>query len=190
MLLWNNLPTRHTLQHWALPGVLCAILALSQPWLEKSMARHMGMELPILFMVGWLAGSRCMSLSTVLAPWNKAGLPGMTWAMLTLSLWMVPSALDYAVLSPLVAMMKVTSLLAAGMLARLSWQPAGLVIQAFFVMNWFWMTFAAGALYLDAPQQLCSVYLVDEQAHAGIAMMAWACLGLSLWASEAFRALR
>lgn len=177
--------------HWAVPGVLCAILGLFQPWLEQSMALHMGLELPLLFILGWLAarasGTR---LAERLAPWNLAGGPGLTFSMLVLSIWMVPSALDYAVLSASVAVLKVASLVAAGMAAGLSWKPAGIVVQAFFVVNWFWMTFVVGMLYRDAPQQLCSVYLVDEQAHAGMAMMAWALAGVVAWVPGLLHRLR
>jgi len=178
-------------RHWAMPAVLLAALALFQPWMEASMTRHMGLELPLLFIMGWftarVAGERLVRL---LEPWNLAGVPALTFSMLVMSLWMVPSALDFAVLSPVVAMAKVISMLFAGVLAGASWRPAGMVIQAFFIMNWFWTTFVVGMLYRDAPQQLCSVYLADEQAHAGLAMMAWAVLGLLLWAPGVVRRLR
>ncbi|WP_454840363.1 MULTISPECIES: hypothetical protein [Pseudomonas] len=179
------------LHHWATPAVLLAALALFQPWLEASMARHMGLELPLLFIVGWftanVAGDRLVRL---LEPWNLAGVPALTFSMLAMSVWMVPSALDFAVLSPVVAMVKVISMLLAGIMAGASWRTAGIVIQAFFIMNWFWTTFVVGLLYKDAPQQLCSVYLADEQSHAGMAMMAWAVLGLLLWAPGVFRKFR
>jgi len=103
---------------------------------------------------------------------------------------MVPSALDYAVLSAPVAIAKVASLVAAGMAAGLSWKPAGFIVQAFFTMNGFWMTFVIGLLYREAPQQLCSVYLEDEQARAGTAIMAWAVLALLLWLPGVLSKLR
>lgn len=190
-LLPGHILASRIFRHWATPAVLLAALALFQPWLEASMTRHMGLELPLLFIVGWLiasvAGDR---LVRVLEPWNLAGVPALTFSMLAMSVWMVPSALDYAVLSPVVAMTKVISMVLAGILARGSWGTAGLVIQAFFIMNWFWTTFVVGMLYREAPQQLCSVYLADEQAHAGMAMMAWAVFGLLLWAPGVFRKLR
>jgi hypothetical protein len=178
-------------RHWSIPGIMLAILALFQPWLEQSMTRHMGIELPLLFIVGWFAARTAGTrLIRALAPWNLAGVPGLTFSMIVMSAWMVPAALDYAVLSPAVAVLKVLSLVVAGILAGSSWQAAGIVIQAFFVMNWFWMTFVVGMLYREAPQQLCSVYLVDEQAHTGLAMMAWAVIGLLLWAPSVLRKLR
>ncbi|AFK62151.1 hypothetical protein TKWG_09085 [Advenella kashmirensis WT001] len=178
-------------RHWALPGLLCATLALFQPRLEQSMVLHMGVEIPLLFILGWLTANACgPALVKKLAPWNMAGVPGLTFALLVISLWMVPAALDYAVLSAPVAIAKVASLLAAGMAAGLSWKPAGFIVQAFFTMNAFWMTFVVGLLYREAPLQLCSVYLEDEQARAGAAIMAWAILALLLWVPGVLRKLR
>ncbi len=54
------------------------------------------------------------------------------------------------------------------------------------------MTLVAGLLYQEAPQQLCSVYLADEQRQAGQAVVLWAVVGLAAWlwrvAREACRA--
>ncbi len=157
------------------------------------MARHMGLELPALFLTGWLAG-RCAGprLRRALAPWNANGLPGLLFAACVAGFWMLPAALDAAVLHAAVGLAKVASLVAAGLLLQASWSSAGLVIQAFFVLNWFWMTLAAGLLYQEAPQQLCSVYLADEQQRAGAAVVLWAVAGLVAWlyqvAREACRA--
>jgi len=107
-----------------------------------------------------------------------------------LSVWMVPTALDYAVLHWPIAILKVISLVLAGILTELSWKAAGLIVQAFFVLNWFWMTFFIGLLYWEIPQQLCSVYLADEQASTGLAMMAWATVGIILWMPSVVKEIR
>lgn len=170
------------------PGLLLAGLAGVHPWFEHTMARHMGLELPALFAVGWFAATMAgEGLTRSLARWNANGLPGLLFAVCVTGFWMVPAALDQAVLHDGIAIAKVASLVAAGLLARASWSSAGMVVQAFFVLNWFWMTLAAGLLYQEAPQQLCSVYLLDQQGQAGRAMVIWAVVGLGLWFAHVAR---
>lgn len=171
------------------PGLLLAGTAAAHPWLEQTMARHMGLELPALFLLGWLAAARTGdSLSRAIARWNANGLPGLLFALCVTGFWMVPAALDLAVLHAGVAVAKVASLVAAGLLLRASWACAGTVLQAFVVLNGFWMTLAAGLMYQEAPRQLCSVYLADQQGLAGRALVAWASAGLAGWLWRVARA--
>ncbi len=178
------------LRHPALPGLLLAAVAIAHPWLEKTMVRHMAIELPLLFAIGWLAAAACgPRLTRALAPWNFNGLPALLGALLVTMFWMIPAALDRAVLDHGVGLLKVVSLVAAGLAAGASWRAAGVVIQAFFMLNWFAMTLAAGLLYQQAPQQLCSVYLADQQVAAGMAMVGWAACILAAWLPGTFAAL-
>lgn len=187
---FRGMPIGGMSRHWTMPAVLLVTLAVFQPWFEASMVRHMGLELPLLFIVGWFTAHISGEyLVHTLEPWNLAGLPGLTFAMFFMSVWMVPSALDYAVLSSVISMSKVVSMFLAGVMTGASWRTAGVVVQAFFVMNWFWTTFVVGVLYNNAPQQLCSVYPTNEQADTGMFLMAWAVLGLLLWISSVFRKL-
>lgn len=165
-----------------LPGLLLAAVACVHPWLEQTMGRHMGLQLPALFLIGWVAGA-CAGpcWERMLRPWNASGLAGMLLAACVGGFWMLPVALDAAVLHPLMGTAKVASLVTAGMLLQASWSTAGTILHAFFVLNWFWMTMAAGMLYQEAPQQLCSVYLANEQQEAGLAVMVWAAIGLGAW---------
>ncbi len=171
-----------------LPGLLLAALAVFRPWLEVHMARHMGIELPLLFVLGWLsacaAGPR---LGAWLQPWNAKGLAAMVFTALVTAFWMVPAALDLAVLNPAVGTIKVASLILAGLFLGASWRKAGLVIQAFFIFNWCWMTIAVGLIYQGAPQQLCSVYLPDEQWSAGASMIFWAVAAFLVWVPGAVK---
>ena len=107
--------------------------------------------------------------------------------MLVLGFWMIPAALDRAVLDEGAGFLKVTSLVAAGMASGASWRPAGPIVQAFFALSTLWMTLAAGLLYQAAPTQLCTVYLADGQAAAGTAMVAWAAVGLIAWLGSVAR---
>jgi hypothetical protein len=165
-----------------LPGVALACLGFTAPWLEASMARHMAIELPLLFVVGLWISAWCARLGrSSMATWNVRGLTGLTFVTVVGSYWMLPLALDMAVLHPAVGMVKVASMVLAGVAAGLSWPGASMVVQAFFAINWVAMTLFAGLLYQSAPQQLCSVYLVNQQAGAGQALGVLAIGGLVLW---------
>lgn len=173
---------------WA-PGALLAVLALLRPWFEAHMARHMGLELPLLFMLGWLAARAAgPGLPRFLEPWNTKGLAALVFTALVTAFWMIPAALDLAVLHPAVGALKVASWVLAGLLLGASWKRAGLIIQAFFIFNWCWMTVAVGLIYQQAPRQLCSVYLADEQWDAGASMIFWAAAVFIAWAPGAVKA--
>lgn len=173
------------------PAAMLAALALAHPWMEATMARHMGLQLPLLFVLGWWA-ARCAGprLAQAVSAWNAHGANGLFAALCITSLWMLPAALDLAVLDVGMALAKVVSLVLAGLLAGLSWAVAGPVLRAFFALNGFWMLLAAGLLYQEAPQQLCSVYLSDQQGDAGRALVAWAAVGLAAWLGQLARHLQ
>ncbi|MDT4854665.1 hypothetical protein FQZ97_889810 [compost metagenome] len=181
----RNLGTQWRRATSLLPGVALAVLVALRPWMEATMGRHMGLELPLLFLIGCWGGSAMGAHR--LESWNAHGLPGLLFAQCVLAFWMVPAALDVAILSAPMAMAKVASLVAAGAVAYLSWRTAGPVIQAFFVLYGIWMTFTVGMLYQTASIQLCSVYLADEQAAAGRATVFWAALALIGWLAGLIR---
>lgn len=177
---------RRLLAHPLAPGIALLALAPLQPWLERNMALHMAVELPALFAIGWWAAGHVAT-----APWwrtlNVAGLPGFAFATAATGFWMLPLALDAAVLVPAVGVLKVASLLAAGALARVSMREAHVAVQGFFVLGWIWMTGMAGVLYQEAPERLCSTYLQGEQAWAGIGLVAWSIAVAVAWMLSAFR---
>lgn len=169
------------------PGILLAALGLLRPWLEESMARHMVLELPGLFCIGWLAARTCdNTLGRMLAPWNRDGVTALLAAFLITSYWMFPSALDLAVLNWDIATVKVASLLFAGLLLGAAWKKSIPVLKAFFVLNWVWMTLTAGFLYRDAPRQLCAAYLSEQQSDTGLGLIFLAIAVLCLWGADTY----
>lgn len=165
-----------------LPGILLVILAAARPWLESTMARHMTVEFPLLIAIGCLAAHLAgTQLTRSMQSWNANGVPAILSGFLIVMFWMLPVAVDLAVLNSFVATMKILSLVAAGLLVGASWRMAGMVVQAFFLLNTVWMTATVGLLYQEAPQQLCSVYLNDEQNAAGTGMVLLAVAILVFW---------
>lgn len=166
------------------PGAALALLALARPWLEARMAPHMLAELPLLFALGWWSAR----LAAHRAP-GRAYAPALLLAALLLaSIWMLPLALERAVTSPAVNLLKVLTLLLAGALTQLAWRPAGPILQGFFMLNWTWMSCSAGLLYQDAPQQLCSVYLSSQQWSAGVGLVTLGAAVSACWLLRAIAA--
>lgn len=54
------------------------------------------------------------------------------------------------------------SLLLAGAALRLSWRPAGLILQSFSLGYLVAMMAAVGMLYTDSPLRLCNAYRLDH----------------------------
>jgi hypothetical protein len=178
-----------TRAHWKAiaPGAALSGLALSQPWLEQRMVTHMVLELPLLFAIGWWSTASARDEPRWLRSLNAGGLSGLTMAMAISALWMLPLSLDAAVLRPAVGWLKVVSVLLAGWLTHISLRNARPAIQAFFILNWAWMTGAAGALYQQAPERLCSTYLFGDQAWAGRGLVALAVGVAATWILLSFR---
>ena len=152
------------------------------------MVTHMVLELPLIFAIGWWSAVPTFRHGTAwLRSINAGGLSGLTVAMVISALWMLPLSLDAAVLSPVVGWIKVASVLLAGSLTRISLREARPAIQAFYILNWAWMTGAAGALYQQAPERLCSTYLLGDQAWTGGGLVALAVVIAATWMVQAFR---
>lgn len=148
-------------------GTLALALAwLARPWLEASMWRHMVLQFPWLLLAG-------AALAGALPPaWqgrrvNQYGITGWVAASSILAVLMIPRVLDLALLRPEIEVAKCAALVLAGLALRLSWQPAGRVLQFFFLGNLLAMTAIVGLLYIDSPLRLCNAYLQDDQIRLG-----------------------
>lgn len=163
--------------------LVLAVLPLALLWpplrhgVESRMSLHMLAEFPVLFIAGWSACRLCLGRLPArrwlrlqrLLDWR-----GWTGAVLTSGValaWMVPSALDAALLWPAAAAVKIGSWWLAGWLLADSWRRMDTEVLLFFVGNLAWMAATAGLLYTDAPARLCVNYLQDDQRHAGTGLV-------------------
>ena len=147
--------------------VLLATPLLRQT-LEASMARHMLLQFPLCMLAGaLLAGALPAAARSAIARWNAYGISGLVATALVLGLLMVPRVLDLALVSLAIELAKVSALVLAGAALRLSWHPAGLVVQGFFLGNVLPMTAVVGQLYVDSPTRVCNAYLLDDQEQLG-----------------------
>jgi len=176
----------------ALGLLLAAVLALApaRALLEASMLRHMLVQAPLLLLAGALLASAAgPGLRAALARWNVLGISGLVAAGAVLGLLMVPRVLDLALAEPAVEAAKFALLLLAGAALALSWRPAGLLVQAFFLGNMLPMTAVAGQLYADSPVRVCNAYLLDDQARLGEWLIALACAAAVLWLAQVARSV-
>lgn len=165
-------------------SVLLLVLALpaSRHALELGMWRHMALQFPLLMLAGALLASGWpVRLQARVARWNAHGASGLLLAALVLSLSMVPRLLDLALLRPEVELAKFTALVLTGAALRLSWRPAGVVLQFFFLGNVLGMMAVVGMLYIDSPLRLCNAYLLDDQARLGRWLVGTASVLATLW---------
>jgi hypothetical protein len=141
--------------------------AYARTVLESSMALHMGVEFPWLFSAGVALAfysSRFGFKSKSLDPF---GLLGCLIALLTTAFWMLPVALDLALIYPGWAAFKYGSWYFAGLLFLPAWQRAHPALKIFFVGNQVWMLFTVGLIFQDLDSQLCVSYGVPSQQVAG-----------------------
>ena len=141
-------------------------------FIESRMSLHMLLEFPLLLALGWWL-ARWIPRRT-LASLDVQGLFGATAASCVFAFWMIPTALDLALLSPAFATGKNASWIAAGVLLSWGRQRLSPVVAAFFLGNAAWMLASAGLLYRDAEAQLCVNYLIDDQLVTGAGLLAWA----------------
>ncbi len=152
-------------------GVALAAVGLSLPPLragiERSMALHMLVQMPLLVAAGWLLAARLPSAGAWLDRWNAYGLAGLAAVLATGAFWMLPVALDRAVLDPGFDAVKVGSLLALGAVLRDSWARMPAVAQLFALGYTLPMMALLGAYFATGDRRLCNVYGLETQVATG-----------------------
>lgn len=174
-------------------GINVAAGALSVPPLrtliEQSMVWHMAIQMPLLVLGGWctlraMAGGRAARL---LAPWNRYGLTGFIAAQVILAYWMLPLALDRAIVLPGADVIKIVTLCACGAMLQHSVARAPLVLQLFFIGYTVSMMIWLGIYFASTDLRLCNAYSLASQIDAGYGI---ALLGIALGGGWLMGAIR
>ncbi len=113
--------------------------------------------------------------------YNAYGIPGLLLVSLIGAGWMIPKALDDALVDWRIAAFKYLGLPVCGWLLSASLRQANVVIKLFFLGNFCWMSAIVGMVYLDQPIRLCNAYLQDDQDWAGRGLIALAIVLPSCW---------
>lgn len=184
----------HLATRYAVPGALAllALLALTpaRQALESSMSAHMLVQFPLVALCGFmLAGALPQQGRERVAKWNAYGIAGLFFTGVLLAVLMIPRVLDLALVDPRIESAKWLGLLACGAAVRLSWRPAGLLVQGFFLGNTLPMMAVAGQLYEDSPLRLCNAYLLEDQARLGRMLTGVAVVVAIAWFAQLVLAL-
>jgi len=176
------------LRSWlAALGIGTLSMALSAPPLrsliEQSMLWHMVVQMPMLVLGGWLmmGAARNTVLPTRLASWNRYGLTGFIAAQAIAAYWMLPLAIDRAVVLPAADLAKLATLLACGGLLRHSVDRAPAVLQLFFIGYAVPMMIWLGIYFASTDLRLCNAYSLESQVRAGQGLVVMASALGALW---------
>jgi hypothetical protein len=157
--------------------------------LEAGMTTHMLVQFPLLASCGaMLAHAMPARWRAAGDRWNAYGIAGLLCAALVLAVLMIPRVLDLALVDARVEAAKWLALVACGAALRLSWRPAGLLVQGFFLGNVLPMTVVAGHLFQDTPVRLCNAYLLDDQVRLGQWLVVLAGTAAAGWVAQVVRA--
>jgi hypothetical protein len=133
---------------------------------ESRMALHMLVEFPLLLASGW-AVARLAARHAPTDAFDALGLLGVAVVSCVSAFWMIPAALDLALLHEPMRWAKLASWIAAGALLARGWPKLGDEIAVFFLGNLAWMFATAGLLYREAESRLCASYLAEDQLWTG-----------------------
>lgn len=149
------------------------------------MSRHMGIQIPLLILAGWLlARSSFWSARTrgYIRQYRVAIMIAVSFAIVT---WMIPRMLDEALANLSVEVIKFVTLPLAGAALALSWPQLGFVARGVLHMEALAMLPRAGWLYLITPERLCVNYGLADQQWLGQGMLIAAMI-YALWLGARF----
>ena len=145
------------------------------------MALHMLVQLPLLAIIGYAAGTVWMrsrrpdgmaarTLAGVQS-FNAGGTTGLLAAGFVMVLWMLPRLLDLARLDVGVDAIKFVTVPAAGLAVALSWPKLPAIARAVMHLEVIATLLRFGWGYLAADERLCLAYLADDQQRTGESLL-------------------
>ncbi len=146
--------------------------------IEQSMVWHMVVQMPLLVAAGWLFGAGQVAgrhRPAALLGWDQFGLTSFLLAQALLTYWMLPSAIDRAVVLPMADAVKLLSLLASGVLLSRAMRLSPGALQLFFVGYAVSMLSAVGLVMATDNRRICNAYALESQWAAG-----WSLVGLAV----------
>jgi len=151
---------------------LIAVVATVSPpvdsFLDGSMSRHMLLQMPVLVVLGYTAGSIWPMPNFRLA---SLGFSAVFFAMGSLVFWMLPRSLDTAVTLAWADQAMHVNMLAAGWSLAIGLPRLPFHAKMAFGVYALAMALTAGVVYAAAVVPVCSAYSVRQQNEAGIGLL-------------------
>jgi hypothetical protein len=169
--------------------LVCAVVAVglsispARQLIETSMVWHMAVQLPLLLLTGWLVGKNfsVWFKSAWLATYNYQGLTSMLVVSIALAYWMLPLAIDRALVHHSFDALKIVSLIICGAMLYDFFYRGHWIIQLFFLGYALPMLAWLGVYCISADVRLCNAYSLESQVQTGKAL-----LGLSVFFGAAW----
>jgi len=155
--------------------LFAALMWVTRGWWEGGMMRHMGMQLPLLVLLGGVFAAQQVRRRPVLSVWGRRYRSSLLlFALFTLGLWMVPRLLDASLYDAGVELVKWLSLPLAGAALALGWKHLPWLLRAVLHLEAIATLLRLGWLYLAAPQRYCVNYVLDDQQRLGYLLIGYA----------------
>lgn len=136
---------------------------------ESIMAIHMHMQMPLLAIAGMLMTPLLQrKFPSFFRKWNADGVPGILLALIVIGYWLIPRAMDDALMSFPVQVFKFISWpLLVGVPLVDSWGKISKLWKSITFITLTVVYMAMAAIYIFAEDQLCNNYLIVEQQTLG-----------------------
>lgn len=159
---------RMRVQTW-ISSILLVLLMLPPvvTRLEATMTGQMLIQIPLLVVVGYGAGS-ILKRKIPSIQLYVGGIPGLLMIVFTMVFWMIPRSLDQALTMNAMEVAKyVTLTLFVGIPLGVGWRKLGFIARGFIWIHLLSMIFLMGWLYAASPIRVCNQYLIDQQQVTG-----------------------
>jgi len=166
----------------ALAAALLLMLPPLDPWLDAAMPRHLLIQMPALLGLGavaaWPAAAK--------AGWTPTRAAALAWGIGALAFWMIPRALDMAVVREGVDQAMHLSMVSAGAALARSVPRLPFAPRVALALHAVAMLAAMGMAYQSYPGVICSAYDLPQQRAAGAGLLLAApLLWVMVWAGVA-----
>lgn len=136
---------------------------------ESIMAIHMHMQMPLLAVAGMLMAPLFKQLfPKFFATWNEDGIPGILLVLIVIGYWLIPRAMDDALMNLSVEVFKFFSwTFLVGVPLMDSWSKLTARWKNIVIVGLGIAYLIMAGVYIFAPDQLCNNYLIVEQRTLG-----------------------